>query len=218
MKVLIAGYPALTVNYQRALSAQDMDFQVALPQSPAQLSKFDALLLPGGGDIAPELFGMQNQGSRNIDRPLDEAQLHLLHSFVNSQKPVLGICKGMQLINLYFGGGILQHLPTASRHAYQHKDQIHPTTIFPASFLHDLYGPRAVVNSAHHQGISNIGRGLHVIQHADDGVAEALIHERLPICAVQWHPERMCKTYACPGAVDGGLLFAFFRRLIAEKG
>lgn len=216
MKVLIAGYPILTVNYQHALSACDMDYQVDLQDGPSGLSKFDALLLPGGGDIAPELFGQPNRGSKNIDRSLDESQLNILHFFVNHQKPVLGICKGMQLINIYFGGNIIQNLHTASLHAYKHKDQIHQTKIAPASFLYDLYGSEAVVNSAHHQGIGSPGRGIRVIQQTADGVAEALIHERLPIRAVQWHPERMCGARSRTDTADGSLIFSSFRQLIGN--
>ena len=176
-------------------------------------SSFDALILPGGGDIDPALFHQKDQGSRTIDPALDRLQLRFLRAFLEKGRPVLGICKGMQLINVFFGGGIIQDLPTGRQHEYIGKDQVHPTTAQKGSLLHSLYGESFPVNSAHHQGISEPGEGLTIIQHAPDGVPEAVIHSNLPLIGVQWHPERMCFSHSRTDTPDGRLLLAHFLSL-----
>lgn len=228
--LLIAGPSGQVQNYLSAFSALGSICRAlpdALPKRlpidpseplsaflPDPAASFDALILPGGGDIDPILFHQENQGARAMDPELDRLQLFLLRSFLRKNLPVLGICKGMQLINVCLGGGIIQDLPTAGRHAYIGKDQIHPTYTEKGSLLHTLYGENFPVNSAHHQGIAEPGEGLIVIQHAPDGVAEAIVHTSLPILGIQWHPERMCFAHKRPDTPDGSLLLARFLSLI----
>lgn len=207
-KILIAGMPSQTAHYQDALSRLGALPIVSL--DPMQADSCDALLLPGGGDIDPALFGEKDAGSRNIDAALDRLQLDFLARFIRLGKPVLGICKGLQVINVHFGGTIIQDLPTADTHRYNGQDQIHSTRALPGSILAGLYGEEFAVNSAHHQGLGRIGRDLIVIQHASDGVIEAAIHSFLPILAVQWHPERMCFSRRQDDTVDGSLLLSRF--------
>ena len=214
-RILIAGYESQTQNYCSAVSLAGMEPVKGLPSFYHTCADTcDALLLPGGGDIDPLFFHEQNTDSRTIDRKLDRIQFSLLDLFVKTERPVLGICKGMQLINVYFGGGIVQHLPTAERHMWQDADQIHPVTASPDCFLAELYGTHFVVNSAHHQGIGKPGKGLSVLQHTEDGVPEALTHQKLPILGLQWHPERMCGAHARPDTVDGSDIFLYFKNLI----
>lgn len=207
-QILIAGIPSQTANYQDALSRLGALPIVSL--DPVQTDCCDALLLPGGGDIDPALFGEDDTGSRNIDAALDRQQLDILARFVRLGKPVLGICKGLQVINVHFGGTIIQDLATADSHRHNGQDQVHSTRALPDSVLAELYGEEFVVNSAHHQGLGRIGHGLIVIQRAPDGVVEAAVHSSLPILAVQWHPERMCFSRARSDTVDGSLLLAHF--------
>ena len=165
--------------------------------SALDVSFFSALLLPGGGDWEPWRYGQENTASRNLDPDRDAWELTLLQRFTEARKPVLGICRGMQSVNVFFGGTLLQDIPGHSQIAGE--DRIHPVRTAPGP-LADLALSR--VNSAHHQAADRIGSGLRVVQWAEDGVPEALIHEILPVWGVQWHPERFGET--------GARLFRFF--------
>lgn len=190
IKIAILGRKKDTGNYEGYLSTMSATPLVTL--SLGDLSVCDCLLLPSGGDITPAFFGQHDAGSVNIDTELDILQLQALDYAVKRSMPVLGICKGMQLINVAFGGTLIQNLPTAAHHQYQNGDQYHATHILKGSCLEKLYGQTAVVNSAHHQGIGKLGNGLQAIQWCtQDQCVEAIVHERLPILGLQWHPERL---------------------------
>lgn len=190
-EILIAGVPDKIGNYRRAVETLGAVSRGLYTCSWEEAEGCDALLLPGGGDIAPELFGQKDQGSREVDEILDRMQLRILDSYIRRKKPVLGICKGMQIINTYYGGTIKQHLKTAHFHEYRNGDQYHMTIVRKGSILETLYGLRFPVNSAHHQGIDRLGEHLQAIQFAEDRVIEGIVHEELPVIGVQWHPERM---------------------------
>lgn len=253
-KLLITGYADFTVNYQNAFKKIGASFDTLPPKAPVphnvpgqemqapplslpQLSycpwDYDGLVLPGGGDIAPALFGATTKGSRDIDEQLDCLQLRTLKAFIQAGKPVLGICKGLQIINVYFGGTIIQDLPEHSQlvHAYSltdsasasqkviHKgmpngDKIHPTKAAGRTFPEVLYGSAPITNSAHHQGIDRAGDGLLIAQYSHDFVIEAMYHEHLPVIGVQWHPERMCFDFAHASMEDGSTLLRYFLSLL----
>lgn len=190
-EILIAGKPNQIQNYVKAFELLGIRGISIFQCTWQEALTFSGLVLPGGGDIAPELFGQANQGSVQIDETLDLFQLKILEEYCKEKKPILGICKGMQVINVYFGGTIIQHLPTAYTHAYRDGDQFHMTIATKDSILSRIYGNRFPVNSAHHQGIGVLGNDLEAIQFAEDQVIEGIIHKKLPIIGVQWHPERM---------------------------
>ena len=209
----IAGLAANVKNYAAALEAAGVRPVITLV--PEQAVRCGGLLLPGGGDVDPARFGQPDRGSRDIDRDLDRAQFAVLDAFVRAGRPVLGICRGHQVLNVYFGGSLIQDLPTARDHmARGHADSLHPVAIRPGSLLARLYGPEAVVNSAHHQGLDAIGAGLTVTAAAPDGTAEAVEHVSLPILGVQFHPERMAFSLARPDAADGAKIFQWFKQAL----
>lgn len=192
LSIAIAGRTPDTGNYEKALRQLGADTHTSL--DPEQCITCNGLLLPGGGDITPAFFGQQNHGSRTIDTELDILQLQILDLFVKWKKPILGICKGLQIINVHFGGTICQHMKNAGKHEWLHGDQFHYVYHIGCSrtdFFYQLYGGSAFVNSAHHQAIDAAGKKLFPICQAHDGTIEALSHSELPIFAVQWHPERM---------------------------
>lgn len=209
MKIAIFGRKKDTANYERFIASQS-----AIPfttLNPAEISTCDCLLLPGGGDITPAFFGERNNGSRNIDTELDILQFQALDYAIRRSMPVLGICKGMQIINVAFGGTIIQDLSTAALHKYQNRDQYHTTDILKGSCLDQLYGSTALVNSAHHQAVGKPGHSLQPIQWCPfDHCVEAIVHESLPILGVQWHPERLDATQT---TLRGEALFSFWTSL-----
>lgn len=207
-KVLIAGQKDKTVNYENAMKELGVHTETSL--HVPDIISYDGLILPGGGDIDPKLFGQLPCETGFFDPVLDRLQLAILRAFVLSRKPVLGLCKGMQLINIYFGGDMVQHLKTSENHAYVKEDQIHRSVAKKGSFLEKLYGEQFVVNSAHHQGVDCPGKGIEYVQFAEDGVVEGLRHRFLPVWGVQWHPERLCFAHRREDAVDGALLLSFY--------
>ncbi len=205
----IAGYEKNVPNYIAALEAAGIRPLVTL--DPETAARCGGLLLPGGGDIDPARFGEEDRGSRDIDRFLDGVQMEILDAFVRAGKPVLGICRGHQVVNVYFGGGLIQDLPTAEAHlAHDRTDSVHPARNLPGSVLHRLYGPDMAVNSSHHQGLGTMGRDLRPVCWAPDGVVEGAEHVSLPILTVQFHPERMAFRFARPDTADGGDIFRWF--------
>lgn len=215
-EILIGGKPDQIENYVNAFQELGVRGKSVFQCTWNEALSLPGLVLPGGGDIVPELFGQTNQGSVDIDATLDCLQLKLLGEFCKQGKPVLGICKGMQVINVYFGGTILQHLPTAYTHAYQNGDQYHMTIATKDSLLSKIYSSHFSVNSAHHQGIDRLGRDLVAIQFAEDEVVEGLVHKELPIIGVQWHPERMKDTEG--KAEDGSRLLEFWIQHFPRNG
>ncbi|WP_419843091.1 gamma-glutamyl-gamma-aminobutyrate hydrolase family protein [Candidatus Poriferisodalis sp.] len=131
--------------------------------------------------------------------PLRDAfEIALLDAAISNDLPVLGICRGPQLINIAAGGTLHQHLP---EHAFTDGPPDatpHTVTTTPGSRLRQLYGPELAVNSLHHQAVDQLGDGYLATAHSPDGIIEGIEHEALPILAVQWHPELMADARADP--------------------
>lgn len=184
--ILIAGVAGKVDNYVRAVEAAGGSARVS--RKVDDLDACHALLLPGGGDIEPWRYGQENTASRGLDPQRDEAEFALLERALTLGKPVLGICRGLQIINVYFGGTLIQDMP--GHHPFDGIDRLHTAHAKPSFFYHAC-GDRCMVNSAHHQAIDQLGKGLRAVQWAPDGTIEAVCHEKCPVWAVQWHPERL---------------------------
>lgn len=212
-KIFVCGDRDVYRNYAEALSFCGA---VGIFSENLQYAEdCDALLLPGGADIDPALYGAENLGSRGIDRERDQKELQLVRDFRKTERPILGICKGLQILNVAFGGSLIQDIPTADAHKWEETtgDKVHPVTASPGGFLFPLYGERFSVNSAHHQAAAEPAAGFAVAARADDGVIEAMELPSKRIYAVQWHPERMAFRNARKDTVDGSFLFEFFLSL-----
>jgi putative glutamine amidotransferase len=162
--------------------------------------ELDGLVLQGGTDISPRMYGeeaLRPEWAGDPER--DRYELELLNRFLDSRKPVLGICRGLQLINVALGGTLYQDTATQNPGAHAHHDpavyddKYHHVEILPGTRLASLYpGVRhARVNSLHHQAVKGLGDGLRVeARSLDDDVIEAVRHEGPQyIAGVQWHPE-----------------------------
>lgn len=211
-KVVIIGSPTVHKNYQAALEKAGCSAVIFpdLSYVEKHSDDFDGLLLPGGGDVFSSLTDYTDtRAALSDDLRLTLEQLSALDLFYKMNKPIFGICKGMQLINLYFHGTIKE---VSNRKLHQHpkKDIFHPADNLPGNFLHALFGPHMLVNSCHHQCVDLIGQNMQAIQNAPDGTIEALSHLSDPVFGTQWHPERMPEI----SGQNTLLLFRYFVSLL----
>ena len=161
-------------------------------------------------------------GSKDIDLDRDRAELALVKAFAGAGKPILGICRGHQVLNVAFGGTLIQDLGPVGNLFHRpspgcHWDKIHPIRTLPGSILDTLYGPTLVTNSSHHQAVDRLGDGFTATAWSESGVVEAMEHASLPILAVQFHPERMSYALRRPDANDGAKLFEWFLARCRER-
>lgn len=168
--------------------------------------RLDGLLFPGGVDVAPARYGQAPRPELGrVDEALDEAEWVLAQWALSEQLPVLGICRGVQLINAAAGGTLYQDLPTQMPGALQHacsapeyprEHRAHVVHLAPQSrTAAAMQAVDCMVNSRHHQAIQDVAPGFVVTAWADDGVIEGIEHREAPfIVGVQWHPESLAES------------------------
>ena len=179
--------------YAEALRLVGIEPVLISPDAARSLEGLKGLLLSGGTDVDPSLYGSEPRfGQDEPDRPRDALEQRLLTEALAQHLPVLAICRGMQLFNVAHGGTLIQHL---DGHVFRTDDPrlpAHSILVEPGTRLGAILGPGThAVNSRHHQAVEKIGLGLRVsARAAGDGVVEALEREDRPFAiAVQWHPE-----------------------------
>lgn len=161
----------------------------------AVLARLDGLILAGGIDVDPRLYGSQpTENSTPLDPVQDEWEIALTRLAVDRGVPVLGTCRGHELLNVAFGGTLRDHIdglssPHHRRIIYPLSDRGHRVEMAVDSRLRDLYGPTADVNSFHHQAVDRLGEGVRACAYAEDQVIEAIEVEGADAIGVQWHPE-----------------------------
>lgn len=169
-------------------------------RAAAEILECDGLLLPGGEDVNPRLYGeepTEKCGKPNDIR--DAVEVKMLEVFLRTNKPVLCICRGMQLLNVFFGGTLYQDIKQTqvSRHShFPSKNRgTHKVKLYPHTRLGKLMKEQTlVVNSLHHQAADKVGLGLTVSAVSEDGFVEGLEVLTHPFCiGVQWHPEHMSR-------------------------
>lgn len=151
------------------------------------VARVDALVLTGGSDVDPDLYGAAPLPGALHDRGRDLREMALLAAALDRGIPVLAICRGLQLLNVHLGGTLVQHLDD---HPLG-RDAAHEVTFTPGSILHSVYGPSVLVNSLHHQAVAQPGDGVRYVGHAPDGVVEAAELRGRDVVGVQWHPEQL---------------------------
>lgn len=201
------GMASVGINYPNAVMRTG-HIPVLLPQTDdmsiirEMLEKVDVLLLSGGGaDVDPSRYGAEKSPYvTEISQERDAFEYRLLEVAAEMRKPVFGICRGIQVINVFFGGTLYQDLPTEyadTSICHQRPDKewepVHDIKIKPGSRLSMFLGgmTETQVNSTHHQACKDVAPGFIVSATAPDGVIEAIESESLPIVAVQFHPERL---------------------------
>lgn len=211
-RILIPWKGKPLVNYINALNNLSADYTITEEVIP--ITDYDGLLIPGGFDVSPEFYHQEMNGSyaEGMDKQLDELQLYYIDQFVKAHKPILGICRGHQLLNVYFNGTLIQHLPNYEKHSSPdfQDDQVHEVYSDEDNVFTELYGKRFYVNSSHHQAVDKLGEGLHIALRCPDGTIEAMYHEQLPIIGVQFHPERMCFEKSRDDTVDGSKIIDYY--------
>lgn len=188
------------------LLSLDMDEE----QLKSCLDRLDGLLLAGGNDVSPSQFGEAPLPGLGEVNPLrDQTELRLIAAAMERELPVLGICRGIQMMNVALGGSLWQDLPSQQPKACGHRQNClgrypsHRVQIVPGTLLNRLTGLEELeVNSFHHQAVREPGGELSVCAYCTDGVVEAIEHPSLPFfLGVQWHPERTCQTDAASPAL-----------------
>ena len=169
-----------------------------LDQAIEKMLQCDGLLLSGGEDVDPNFYGQPvSEKCGEINLPRDEAELKMLDAFMKTGKPILGICRGEQLMTVYFGGTLHQdigHLAKSCHYSFRRKNTgCHAVTPTPGTKLEKIMGQQAfTVNSLHHQAADFPGNQLIAAAVSDDGIIEAVEHPDHRFCiGVQWHPEHM---------------------------
>ncbi len=165
--------------------------------------RLDGLLFPGGADVDPAYYGEEPHSRLGkVDGPLDQAELVLARWALADGVPTLGICRGIQLINVAAGGTLYQDLPTqypnALPHAcsapdYPREYRAHEVQVEPDSHIAAAMGTvRCKTNSRHHQAVKDLALGFRITARAPDGVIEGIEHTETPfVVGVQWHPENL---------------------------
>lgn len=182
VEVYFAGYA------DELAAAGALPMHVPAHADPLEVAaRVDALVLTGGNDVDPALYGEEPHPSVRTDRARDDRELALLAAALDRDLPVLAICRGMQLLNVHLGGTLHQHLPAHPVGG----DGVHEVRFAEGSALRGIYGARCPVNSLHHQAVATPGKGLVCVAHAPDGVVEAVELADHPVVGVQWHPEQL---------------------------
>ncbi len=182
-----------------------------VPVLPANVDQLmgllDGLILSGGGDIHPDRFDRpRHPQTDGILEERDDLELRVFEAARERSLPVLGVCRGLQLINVALGGTLIQDIPDERPQSSQHRQHLdglarddvsHPVDLVAGSRLADIYGAtRIMTNSYHHQSVDDLAEGLVITGWAEDGTVESLEMPGDPfLVAVQWHPETLYRRH-----------------------
>lgn len=179
------------------------------------LEQLDGLVLSGGADIWPNHYGQEKHAKTNlVSKERDTFDFKLLDQALDMDMPVLGICLGMQLINVGLGGTLIQDIasqrPSEVPHNAKNAKEVHKVKVVKGTRLHKLLDEEVImVNSSHHQAVDRLAGGLKVSAWAEDGIIEAIESTRHSlVLGVQWHPERMLEN-----PTQRGLFTAFLEEI-----
>lgn len=195
----VGGICKTPANYCNAiLNAGGIPVISALADARDYAELADGILFTGSAcDITPALYGQENRKALSCNEALDDMELQLFRAFYEKNKPILGICRGIQLVNVAMGGTLMQDIEeesallTAHKQVFAKETEKHTVTAAQGSLFRKLFGDAFVTNSYHHQAVKACGKGLLPTVFTEEGVIEAIEHESKPIIGVQWHPERM---------------------------
>lgn len=206
----LTGVPKMSINtdYSDAVFAAG-GLPVIIPPvcTEKQISDYvsvcDGIIISGGMDISPILYGenpINECGA--FDLEVDKSHIALIKETMRAEKPLLGICRGMQLINVALGGTLYQDISSQIKNSSGHRfnflrdDVVHKVNINENSSLFEIIGDKSIyVNSLHHQAVKNLCSDAEKAAISDDGIIEAFTIQSKSVTAVQWHPEMLMKKY-----------------------
>jgi putative glutamine amidotransferase len=161
------------------------------------VAKLDVLVMTGGEDFDPALYGEKRSPELGtVNAPRDDFDIRLLNAARRRRLPVVGICRGCQLLNIAFGGSLWQDLPSEyPAEGVQHRNVYHRIAVDPDSRLAGVLGTtNIVVNSMHHQAVKRLAKGFKIVARSPEGVVEAIEGTDYPAIGFQFHPEKLlCK-------------------------
>lgn len=174
------------------IRAGGIPVQLPMQSDPADvISIVDGLLISGGADIEPGRYGAEREALTNTEPTRDDFEFGLIAAAEAAALPLLGICRGFQVVNVHAGGTLHQHVQTHARWNDDPTAHADVVSVTPGTVAHELYGDSVPVNSLHHQTVDAVGAGLVVAGTAADGTVELLEGIDTPVLALQWHPEMM---------------------------
>lgn len=188
-------------DYGRGVhAAGGLPVYIPIDCDPAEyVERIDGLVLTGGADVGPERYGHEPETDLFPPEAVrDDLELAFMDLAVERRLPVLGICRGLQIVNVHGGGSLHQDVPPHSRFDIDPTTLVHTVSFEPESVLAGLYGPTQDVNSLHHQTVDEVAPEYRVTGRSEDGAVEGLEHPELPIVSVQWHPEMMTSRDSDP--------------------
>jgi len=217
--------PYATALVAAGASPEEIEFVTVSAPPRLKLEAYDGILFAGGEDVDPGAYGETSKfKSVQVNRSRDDFEFNLLDRARHHRQPILGICRGIQLINVRLGGTLYQDLKSETALDLDHQqagsrsDTTHRVTLTdPESKLAEAFKGSCRVNSLHHQAIRKLGHGLKVVAHSEDGLVEAVeaAAEGPFLMAVQWHPEEIADH---PEQRKIFELFLSNCRKFAEKG
>ena len=171
-----------------------------------EIENLDGLLLSGGGDVHSRYYGKENQlGKTNgVNEQRDEFEFAVIERALDADRPILGVCRGMQVMNVYLGGSLTVDLASEGFNDHtspaDDRETMHGISVMPHSMLYALTGTTETeVNTFHHQAVEKLGKGLMCSAISPDNVVEAgewAMKDNMPfLMLVQWHPERLRETF-----------------------
>lgn len=182
------------------------------------VKRIDGIIISGGYDVNPILYGEEPEKIQGYTSDeLDDCNLKLIKAACSLKKPILGICRGLQIINVYFGGTLYQDLSDKDGFYIKHTQESsrnfkgHTVYVKKDSVLNPILGEKCMVNSFHHQGIKKLADGFKISAVSKDGVIEAIekMDDNFILC-VQWHPEGLTE--------NGTEMLEIFKRFVAASG
>jgi len=218
-------------NYERWLKSFDAGLHVirlkAGESTIEQIKQCDGIILSGGEDVHPSYYNKPEYINQfnlsDFNQARDEFEFSVLKTVIKNNIPLLGICRGLQFTNAYFGGTLIPDLPSNNKTGHSSKDNkkdaVHSVRVVKESKLFEIISEeRGSINSHHHQAADTIGKGLKASAFSEDGVVEGIEREDADnnafLTLVQWHPERMDATNPFSGRLREAFMKACKRNIV----